>query len=410
LKKTKILITGTRTILDAGETALLFTTLDQLNKHIKNVEIVVGLTCDDADFRKTLPDYISTNLRIVKSFNAGVHPLRVLVLVLRCIPEYVNADLVLDISGDGFTDGAQYGLFSTLSHASQLLIGIFLRKRVIVCAQSIGPLKTRLTQLIGHFTLNKVNLITVREKITETYLQSLRVTKPPLYLTADLAFILDPAPVSLEPIDKKKLVGRPLIGVSISQVIHSWAFPYLRNETLQYDAYIESMQKIIDYTMEKYDADVVFILHTSGEKARHDDGIAAQKVLSKIKYKDRVKIVSNGCKPSEVKRAISGCDLFIASKMHTAVAATTMNVPTVPIAYNFKVYGIIGDMLKQGNLIVDIRTTKVEDFIKQMISNIDYAWENRQIIREVLKEQTQKARESALYNFELIRGFVESDT
>lgn len=405
----KILIIGTRTVVDAGETALLFTTLINLNKHFSHAKIVIGLTCEDEDFKKTLPRSILKQIRIIKSAKIRMHQLRVLMLILRCLPEYFSADLVLDISGDGFTDSAQYGFFGTFSHASQLLISIFLRKKTVVCAQSIGPFKKFFTRFLGYFVLNNVDLITVRENITERYLHVLGVTKPPLYLTADLAFMLDPTPKLIEnqeTIRSKHGKDRPLIGISISQIISTWAFPYLENQELQYLTYIKSMQEIINYILDKYDANAIFILHTTGKGARHDDSLAAKKIFDGIKHRERVKILNDVSNPAKIKRAVGECDLFIASKMHTAVEATTMIVPTVSIAYNYKVYGIIGNMLHQENLIVDIRILKAQDFIEEMIRKIDYAWENCEQIKTNLRYYTSRAREMSQQNIILITKFL----
>jgi polysaccharide pyruvyl transferase WcaK-like protein len=388
-------------VVDAGETALLFTIIEQLTQCCGDLDVVVGLTCDDAEFRQTLSEKAKKNLRIFKTDKPKSHSLRVVSLVLRYIPEYIGAELVLDVSGDGFTDGAQYGMFASFSHASQLLSGIFLKKPVMVCAQSIGPFNSFITRVLGFFILNRVDLITVREDITEKYLAAIGVSKPPLYLTADLAFLLTAQPI-------KKTQTRVLIGFSISQIIYTWAFPYLRNQQMQNEAYIQALSEIVDYAMEKYTADAVFILHTTGKGARHDDHKAALKVLEKIKHKDRVKIIANSYQPAAIKQAISQCDIFVASKMHTAVAAITMLVPTVSIAYNYKVYGIVGHMLKQQDLIVDIRTLPKEQFVLQMKAKIDFAWENKQKIREELQVQTAKAHQAALHNIELINSFLRA--
>jgi hypothetical protein len=50
---------------------------------------------------------------------------------------YKEADLIVDLSGDGLTE--EYGSKCALSHLVPVLIGLALKKPVFVCALTIGP-------------------------------------------------------------------------------------------------------------------------------------------------------------------------------------------------------------------------------------------------------------------------------
>ena len=68
--------------------------------------------------------------------------------------------------------------------------------------------------------LNKVALITLREEVSLEYLMKLGVNKPPIYVTADPAFLLKSAPegriTEILNAEGIKIGTRPVIGVTLS--------------------------------------------------------------------------------------------------------------------------------------------------------------------------------------------------
>ena len=49
--------------------------------------------------------------------------------------------------------------------------------------------------MIAKFLLKRMALITLRERISKQHLEELGITNVPIYLTADSAFLLEPAPL-----------------------------------------------------------------------------------------------------------------------------------------------------------------------------------------------------------------------
>jgi polysaccharide pyruvyl transferase WcaK-like protein len=81
--------------------------------------------------------------------------------------------------------GVFFALLNTLSAA---MTGV----PVLICSATIGPYNSRLLRWFARFCLNRVEVITLREKYSQDYLPTLGVTKPQIYLSADLAFLLNP--------------------------------------------------------------------------------------------------------------------------------------------------------------------------------------------------------------------------
>jgi colanic acid/amylovoran biosynthesis protein len=316
----------------------------------------------------------------------------------RLLREYVETDVIVDISGDSFSD--DYGTLQSISVCSSLLPAIFLGKPVCIYPQSIGPFKSKLTRLIAHFTLNKVKFIIAREKITEDYLRKLAV-KAPVYLAPDISFLLHPAheEVIKEMLRKENINknGRPLIGMSISQSIARFA----KSED-RYDWYIESMSLATEHLVGKLGAIVMFVPEVIGPGEVFDDRVMCRLILEKAKCKGKVLCITSEYQPEELRGLIGQCELFIGARMHANIAALSMCVPTIAIAYSHKTQGIM-KMLGMDKYVLDFRNMTVE----QLVSKISDAWENREEIRAELARRIPQVKEQALLSGELVKELVD---
>lgn len=413
MRQLKILITGSNSTLDNGEAALLETTIESLSEFIPNAHFVVGATDYELDSRRYRQMLPGKSIKVVAGVRAQTRfPVRAFFLLLRYVSEYLKADVGIDVSGDGFSDFGQHGVFSSISHAYQLLLGVVLKKPVVVYAQSIGPFRTKLTTYLAKFVLNKVDLITVREEISKRYLETIGVRTAPTYLTADSAFLLKPA--TSERVDmifaneSVECAHGPLIGISGSQVVHRWAFNCRGSSARRYMEYVKAMARAIDYVIENMDANVIIVSQTTGVQARHDDRMAATSIYENVKNKHNAKVLTSELTPAEYKGVIGRCHMFIGSKMHSAIASTSMMVPTISIAYSHKIDGIIGRMLKQEKAIVDIRTSNYDEFLCDLLSKIDYVWSNRNQIRDELRKQIRVIQKQAQLNAKLTAILIRS--
>lgn len=185
--------------------------------------------------------------------------------------EYYNADLIISTGGDVLTE--DYGTFSFLTHVVNFLFALLLNKPVALYAESIGPFRHWWNRIIAKFLLNRVKLITLREEISQKYLDELRI-KTPVCVTADSAFLLKPAPVQniKEILEKEGLDknNRPLMGISVSKIISHYGFDDLNTANAKYHRYIELMVQLTDYLTQDLNAKVIFIPHVI-EPWGHDD-------------------------------------------------------------------------------------------------------------------------------------------
>jgi polysaccharide pyruvyl transferase WcaK-like protein len=318
------------------------------------------------------------------------------------LQEYYDADIVLNTGGDDLTEDYVF----QFSYFVNLLFAILLDKPVIICAESIGPFKRKWTKFIAMFVLNGTKLITLREERSLKHLQEIGVNKPPIYVTADVAFILEPPPDQrIKEILAKEGINEPipLIGISVSKIISNYGFPELKSRKDKYNEYVKLMSKVINYLVETLNATIVFVPHVIGPGEDNDDRIVADGICKLIKNKDKIISIKEEYTPEELKGIIGQCDLFIGARMHATIASTSMHVPTVAIAYSDKTHGIIGTMLGYEAYVLDIKDLSYD----KLISKINDAWENRYKMKKDLEMKMPEIKEKAMLNGKLVKKLID---
>ena len=307
------------------------------------------------------------------------------------IQEYASADIIINLSGDSFSDSK--GGFS-ISISSAILLGRSLKKPMVLYSQSIGTFRW-ITTSLARYCLNNVNLVIVREEITKSYLKELGI-KSPVYLTADCAFILDPAPcgrvkdiLSKERINTTK---KPLIGISANAMLDD-----------KESNYAKSMAQLIDYVIEKLNAQIVFVPHVVAinEGDKGDDLGIGEKIYKLARNKENINLIKGDYSPEELKGIIGLCDIFIGGRMHANIAALSSYVPTMATAWSHKYYGIMR-AVGQENYVCDFKTMNFEE----LRLKIDDLWDNKEKIREELKVKVEDQKRLAWYSGELVRDVL----
>ncbi len=381
-----------KTIPDTQFTVVsIFPELDRKNCNIENINIIK----ENTDKLKALYYILSAILWRVFHIDLNKHDL---------LNEYINSDIIIDLSGDGFSD--DYGSMASISSCYDILLCKLLKKPFVIYAQSIGPFKTIFTRYLSRFCLNLVDLLIVRDEITEKYLKNMGVNNK-IYFTADSAFLLEASPRSRieeillkEHIDMKE---RPLIGISVSQ--HLYDLESKKVDSKKDNNYLNLMSKVVDLVIDKFNAQVVFVPHVTNDARPIDDRFVARKIYEISKNKNRIKLIDDEYSAEELKGIIGQCDLFIGARMHANIAATSMNVPTLAIAYSHKYYGIMG-MLKMENYVLDFRSMT----FNEMAAKIDELWDKKGIIKKELETNVNILKERSLHNVELVKVLVSSSS
>jgi colanic acid/amylovoran biosynthesis protein len=425
----KVLIINTPGLSNRGGMAALIGALKNLSDNLPEAQVTV--LCHNLDEWDTLADicrkykadiarhpwYKGKTSRLATLLYSGVpacwtvvscvlnRPARKIGIKFKGIIQ--TSKLILDLNIDSLNDN--YGVFYPVWALSNLLLGKMAGKTVVVWSSGVGQFNHRFTRLAAKFVLNKMDMIIVRETDSKEYLTRIDVNRPEIYATADHAFYMDPASKERisEILVKEGLNNRerPLIGISASQLIPRYAFPNIQTQEEKYKKYIEVMANVLDYLINKIDANIILIPHTIS--TYRNDRIISEKIKDVVLNKDRVSILVKDYMADELKGIIGECDLFIGARLHATIAATSMGIPTIAIVYGQKSFGIMGEMMGQKAYVVAIEKFDPEHVLSELKSRIDSIWENRIAINIELNSRVKTAREKTLLNTSLLKSFLK---
>ena len=413
---TKILILNVGNGKNKGNRALVYSTIETIKRFFSNIE-----------FYLMGPYKVDHNeLRIKKQIGGGLsirkphYPIISLLYLFKCVSinifkrfnvhihisknsrlfDYYDSDIVINSGGDSLS--GESGIV-TLGSFINILYAILLDKTVVLYGESLGYYKNPILNFFAKFIFNRTKLILVREDLSKRYLDGNDINRPKICVTADPAFLLNPVPQSrVSEILSDEGVNdilKPLIGINPSGLISR----FMESDHQKAEEKTTNiMAKVIDNLVENLNATIIMIPHVYTSNV--DDRIVINSIFHKVKNKSKVKTIKNEYTPQELKGIIGQCDLFIGARMHATIAATSMLVPTVGIAYSHKMHGIIGEMLGQRKYILDIKELSYES----LISKMNDAWENREKIKKELEVKIPEMKEKAMLNGKLVKELLDS--
>ena len=379
IKAFKVLITGARTTLNNGTMSIVVSGIEALNELLGNVEFTICssyTTIDTTRYYNTLSSVCKARIIGVPYYHWLPYPFRATLVLIRSIPEYFSTDIIIDMRGEGFKN-TRVAIFQSV----QLLLGVLLRKPVVVYAQSLGPFRSKVNKILAKFTLKKIDLITIREPVSMVYFRNLGIGKQ-AYLCGDQAFLLDPAPAARikEILAEESISDRdkPLIGIS----------------PIPNDKLMNLIVKTTEYLIENLGATVIYIAHAIDAELGNDD-ISACRIYQQINNRPKTRLISTEYTPKELKGIMSQCDMYITCRWHAGIAATSMHVPTIILSSAHKSAAM--DMIDQEKFVIDPEHT---DF-SELRSKIDFCWLNKDKIRKKLEDNMKGMRKSAMLSAEL---------
>jgi len=414
-----ILITGTTIYADnRGVSAMAAVTTRILKDNFPDSKIVIWHTFPESSTRSSpTTDENCVDVIIDKDPYKYILklPFRLLVCILwatfskfgvnfkffisdRILREYANADMIISLNfGDVFTDN--YGPIRSFSMIFQNLISVFSGKPVIFFPQTIGPFNTKITKTLAKYILNRSHLIMAREIFTEKYLIDLGVDKNLIRFVPDTAFLLEASNnTKVNSILEKEGFGnyskdQVVIGMSLNPSVPSFSGAHGKKEEYEY-----ILCKVVDYLIDKLNAIVIFVPNVTHNGV--DTRSFGNSIRENILQKDRVISINGEYTAEELKGIIGRCDLFIATLTHTFIAAVSMNVPAIAIAYGAKTLGIM-------------RLVGVEKYIinfndldlNTMISKVDDAWENRDSIKMLMLPKIESMNKDLISSGKLLESF-----
>jgi len=319
---------------------------------------------------------------------------------LRIHRELPKCRCVLAMGGDNLS--FDYGLLPVLMFLSPFAKAVKLNVPSVIWGASIGPFRQKPTwERRFADVLRQVNLITVRESLTQTYLEELGIEKN-VRRVADPAFILPTEQPELpKPIENALTTGA--VGLNMAPLMSRYS-----GQSPQ--QWLAAVAEMVTHVVRRIDMPVILIPHVMMSPnifPSNDDYLFMKEVRNVLEPADRERTLlydarEHTCK--QIKGMISRLRLFAGSRTHAAIAALSTNVPTFSIGYSVKSRGINHDLFGHENWVAHFSELtgerladrigslqQEEDSVRKHLANVvpDYAekaWLNGEYLRQTLTE------------------------
>ncbi len=297
-----ILIAGYHGFGNCGDEA----TLQAMTVNIRDMASDVRITALSYKPELTKTEY---NIESVQRFNA-----------LQVLNAIRHSDIILSGGGTLLQDGTSTR--SLLYYLSIIRIAKLFRKRVMLYANGIGPVNGRFNRKLIKLVVNKADIITLREHMSQKDLKEIGVSKPDIFVTADPAFTLKA--VSDEAASRfLELEGVPrdkdIVGVSV----RSWT------KAKGGESYIKELAAVCDRLVK--DGKTVLLIPMQFPR----DVDISLRLMGQMS--ERAYILDKEYTPAEILGIIGQVKVMLSMRLHTLIFAAVKRVPMVGIVYDPKV-------------------------------------------------------------------------
>ena len=265
-----------------------------------------------------------------------------------------------------------------------------MKLKIMFYANGIGPLKRKINRLLTRKIMNKVDVITLREKLSYSELKHMDISKPKILLTADSALT-----VTCKDNPETKDIIKSLGIDSASRYIGFSLRKYPGHEKVEHEKYENVIAALADHMVEKYGLLPVFI------PMQHPDDVP---ILANVaaKMKCRNYIIRDKLNVYDTYEIISKMEIMVAMRLHALVFSAGAGVPMVGLVYDPKIEGFL-EYINQASA-GDVRYLDFEK-LKTLTEDV---WKRKELIRAELEkaipELREKAGENAKIAVELITG------
>ncbi len=264
----------------------------------------------------------------------------------------------------------------------------WLRRKVFVYANGVGPVRRTLNRLLTSRVLNQVDFITLRDQASASELERLKVRRPRIAVTADPVFGLRPAPAErideilrAEGLESSPSDG-PLVGISVRR----WE---------EMERWGRVVAAAADNLVEKHGARIIFIpMEFPG------DVEVSQWIAGRMRRQAR--ILAGRYASTEYLGLVGRLDLLLGMRLHSLIFAARQGVPLVGLEYDPKVRGVLHAIGRR--VAGHIDTISSQALVAASNTALAGREEARQGIAARLDNLERLARQNASLAIELLRG------
>ena len=395
--KTKITLIGARLSLNLGGPSLLAATKTVLDACFENPEYTLIIPHKTLKLDKDLAPRYGVKILPFKPkiWTIPMVLSRKLFRLLAgpkdqkdVIRNMEEADIIIDIWGimnaDALNDTFMYRLIVGLP----LWMGKTLGKPVVKYTAALGPFQKKWNRFFARYYLGKkTDLILSRDETSEKDLQSLEL-KTPSFTVPDTAFLLEPlqSDLSGEIVNERKT--RPVVCLSVSYQAN--------NREKSPGSYSNSMVYLVNHIIKTYNAFVVLLPNELSD-GPNDDTKIGQKILDKLDTKQCRLVNTDNLLAGETKGIINECDIVVAARYHSIVAALSLGLPTLAIAWHHKYREVLG-LFEQQQWLCNIDELSDDELVEKF----DSLWKEREKAKQLISSHVKEVKQKIQKGGELV--------
>ena len=311
---------------------------------------------------------------------------------LELIADLQSADLVADLYGICFCDNLERRTYSyptmvarKKKHHPILFLARKMGKRVVKNTASFGPMETEYNKKSAQFAARHLyDVLCAREVQSKIALTHAIGSRKPVLLSPDTANLM---PYTPQPRNFR-------VGISAShQIVKQWASP---------EGYIECITALARQ-IHSLGVDILFLPNEyDPSKADNDvavcrelqSALAAQNIPSTIL--DAEHITS-----TQLKNEIAACEVIVASRYHTCVAALSSGTPVLVLGWHYK-YQELLSLYSQTSWLIRQDTCDSE----KLVSLFQRFWQLREENRASIEAQIPLVRQKVIAAGQVLYGEV----
>lgn len=270
--------------------------------------------------------------------------------------KFFDCDVVISAGGDFI--GPKYFFVTAFG---EFMLAKLLGKKLVICAQTIGPFEGLLNGFLAARIVRLADLIIVRESVTAEALRKLGINDA--HLTTDLAFAFP------RPSGKKSQGGVVILCP--------------KNIGTGRERYAEKMRTLTRRIMDELEMEVVY-LPTDTHDRDFQSEIAAG-------LEKKVKVIGEVHPPEEIARLISESDFLISSRMHAVILGSLSSTPFFAIGDSHKFKEILDPLC--GGCTIGLRQLD-DNGVDRILDGI----RRRNLLRKEIGSNFGKMREKSMRN------------
>lgn len=297
---------------------------------------------------------------------------------------YEQARAILDVGGGMLFSSRRYLLqLGFYQHLLTLLAGRAYNKPVVICPQSIGPFNNPIDRMSVRYVLRRMTAVLAREGVSSALLDKMGVRHT---IAPDIAllgnFITQPGAAAQRLRDEivRDAEGRKRIGLTVLD--WRWAANSAhRDEPIA--AYMERLCVALRTLANKHNLYVRVFAQVAPGVDDNDAGVSREvSGMLRARLADTLSIVAYApddeanLNPSDLCHVYGGMDLFIASRMHSAIFALLQAVPAIGLSYQPKTRGTY-NLLGLEDWTMDTASFAPNDLAERCALLLDHATTTR---------------------------------